>query len=271
MASPGQSQWEAEQERSENYLYELDQQRQQYVREGQFYKAQECLTKMRDFNLKQGKKVERAARAFNAQEKQDVTEKQRLELLTFTKLWEEKLEEYERQAREIIVHVKNRQNSEYKEQEDIIKIQLMNKRPRFCKEVLQLRAELERMVRQKKYLEAEDIKRRLKPLEQEEVKRFDEQLSVTFAKKTQLLKQQYRNEINALKQRIKLGREELLGQRKADFERLLQRHANVTKELDQRTRLHVARTRDFVQRQMQALINAPTKTLMDFQPVAPDL
>eukprot|EP01062_Namystynia_karyoxenos_P033582 TRINITY_DN24716_c0_g1_i1.p1 TRINITY_DN24716_c0_g1~~TRINITY_DN24716_c0_g1_i1.p1 ORF type:complete len:323 (+),score=152.39 TRINITY_DN24716_c0_g1_i1:72-971(+) len=257
--------WDAGQDAGAEYLAQLDQQRQQFEREGQFYKAHECLTRMRDYNLKQGKKAERAARAVNASEKQDVTEKQRLELLTFTKLWEERLEEYERQAREIIVHVKNRQNSEYKEQEDAIKIQLMNKRPRFCKQVLQLRAELERMVRQKKYLEAEDIKRRLKPLEHEEVKRFDEQLSVTFAKKTQLLKQQYRNEINALKQRMKLGREELLAQRKADFERLLQRHANVTKELDQKTRLHVARTRDFVQRQMQALVNAPTKTVMDLQ------
>ncbi|KAJ9470160.1 hypothetical protein DIPPA_32756 [Diplonema papillatum] len=256
---------EQEQARMQDMLIELDEQRQQCEREGKFFQAQECLNRMRDLNLKQGKKVERMARSVNAQEKQDVTERQRLELLTFTKLWEEKLEEYERQAKEIVAHVKNRQNSEYKEQEDIVKIQLMNKRPRFSKQVLQMREELERMVRQKKYLDAEAIKRNLKPLEEEEVKRFDEQLSVTFAKKTQLLKQQYRNEINALKQRIKLGREELLGQRKTDFERLLQRHANVSKELDLKTRLHVSRTRDYVQRQMQALVNAPTKTLMDFQ------
>ena len=254
-----------EQEHIREVLLELDAQRQQCEREGRFYEAQECLNKMRDINMQQGKKVERAARSVNAQEKQDITERQRLELLTFTKLWEEKLEEYERQAKAIITHVKNRQNSEYKEQEDIIKIQLMNKRPRFSKQVLKMREELERMVRQKKYLDAENIKRNLKPLEDEEIKRFDEQLSLSFAKKTQLLKQQYRNEINALKQRIKLGREELLSQRKADFERLLQRHANVSKELDQKTRLHVSRTRDYVQRQMQALINAPTKTLMDFQ------
>eukprot|EP01060_Flectonema_neradi_P017940 TRINITY_DN24770_c0_g1_i1.p1 TRINITY_DN24770_c0_g1~~TRINITY_DN24770_c0_g1_i1.p1 ORF type:complete len:281 (+),score=63.13 TRINITY_DN24770_c0_g1_i1:37-843(+) len=256
---------EMEQARVHELLLDLDEQRQQCEREGKFFMAQECLNKMRDMNLKQGKKVEKLALSVNAQEKQEITERQRLELLTFTKLWEEKLDEYERQAKEIITHVKNRQNSEYKEQEDIVKIQLMNKRPRFSKTVLQLREELERMVRQKKYLDAEGIKRKLKPLEEEEVKRFDEQLSVSFSKKTQLLKQQYRSEISALKQRIKLGREELLGQRKADFERLLQRHANITKELDQKTRLHVSRTRDYVQRQMQALINAPTKTLMDFQ------
>eukprot|EP01063_Lacrimia_lanifica_P015211 TRINITY_DN22024_c0_g1_i1.p1 TRINITY_DN22024_c0_g1~~TRINITY_DN22024_c0_g1_i1.p1 ORF type:complete len:268 (+),score=154.94 TRINITY_DN22024_c0_g1_i1:90-893(+) len=261
----GDMESEMEREKLHETLLQLDEQRQQCEREGKFYQAQECLNKMRDMNLKQGKKIERIARSANAQEKQDITERQRLELLTFTKLWEEKLEEYERQAKEVIAHVKNRQNSEYKEQEDIVKIQLMNKRPRFSKNVLQMREELERMVRQKKYLEAESIKRNLKPLEDEEVKRFDEQLSITFSKKTQLLKQQYRNEINALKQRIKLGREELLAQRKADFERLLQRHANVSKELDQKTRLHISRTRDYVQRQMQALVNAPTKTLMDFQ------
>eukprot|EP01059_Diplonema_ambulator_P003282 TRINITY_DN12968_c0_g1_i1.p1 TRINITY_DN12968_c0_g1~~TRINITY_DN12968_c0_g1_i1.p1 ORF type:complete len:267 (+),score=85.87 TRINITY_DN12968_c0_g1_i1:117-917(+) len=256
---------EAEQAKVHEQLVELDIQRQQCEREGRFRDAQECLNRMRDINLRQGKKVERQARSVNAQDKQDITERQRLEMLTFTKMWEEKLEEYERQAKEIITHVKNRQNSEYKEQEDIIKIQLMNKRPRFSKQVLQMREELERMVRQKEYLNAENIKRNLQPIEEEEVKRFDEQLSNTFAKKTELLKKQYRNEINALKQRIKLGREELLAHRKQDFERLLQRHANVSKELDQKTRLHISRTREYVQKQMQAMINAPTKTLLDFQ------
>eukprot|EP01064_Diplonema_japonicum_P005247 TRINITY_DN1353_c0_g1_i1.p1 TRINITY_DN1353_c0_g1~~TRINITY_DN1353_c0_g1_i1.p1 ORF type:complete len:286 (+),score=91.08 TRINITY_DN1353_c0_g1_i1:60-860(+) len=256
---------EGEQVKIQEQLMELDNQRQQCEREGRFRDAQECLNRMRDINLRQGKKVEKMARSVNAQDKQDITERQRLEMLTFTKMWEEKLEEYERQAKEIITHVKNRQNSEYKEQEDIIKIQLMNKRPRFSKQVLQMREELERMVRQKEYLNAENIKRNLLPVEEEEVKRFDEQLSNTFAKKTELLKKQYRNEINALKQRIKLGREELLAHRKQDFERLLQRHANVSKELDQKTRLHISRTREYVQKQMQAMINAPTKTVIDFQ------
>eukprot|EP01006_Ploeotia_vitrea_P058305 TRINITY_DN69156_c0_g1_i1.p1 TRINITY_DN69156_c0_g1~~TRINITY_DN69156_c0_g1_i1.p1 ORF type:complete len:315 (-),score=51.88 TRINITY_DN69156_c0_g1_i1:115-1059(-) len=245
-------------------LQNLERRRQQCEMEGRFYEAQECVDQMREFSVKQGKRLAKASREANAQEKQYIQEKQRLELLTFTKLWEEKLDEYEQQAKEIVKFVKARQAKDRQEQEEGVRQQLMSKRPRFSKQVLHLRELLERLVSQRKYIEAEEIRKKLKPLELEEVKKFDESLGSTFNKKAKALQTKDRNELNALNQRIQSGRDELKAQRRADFERLLQHHQNVLNELAQRTRVHISKTQEYISKHISVLQQVPNKTTVDY-------
>jgi len=182
-------------------------------------------------------------------------------------MWEDKLYEYDQQAQHVLDDLKVRHVREYEEQESILKVHLMNKRPRFSAQVVQQRSLLERCIQQRRYLEAEDIKKKLAAMEKQEISSFDSQLSSTFEKRVVVLKQQFLNEIKAVEQKVKLGREELLAQRKTDFEKLVRRHANVLRELDQDTKLHIAKTRQYVHRQVKALIKDPVKSGLDLRGV----
>lgn len=254
-----------------DYLRQLDELRQECERTGQFVKAQECINKMRDVNLRHAKKLEQRSHQANVDTKARLKEEHKLELLTFSRMWEEKIAQYDQNADQLVAELKGRHTRDFHEQEGILKVQLMNKRPRFSKKVMDLRAFLERCVQQRNYLEAEEIKKKLEVQEQYEIALFDEQLAVTFEKRIAVLKTQYIGELSAVEQKIKLGREEILAQRQIDFERLLKRHANVFKELDNETKLHIAKARKYIHRQVKAMVHDPLKTGMDLRGVSTTL
>jgi hypothetical protein len=204
----------------------------------------------------------------NVVEKRQIADQHKLELLTFSKMWEEKLQEYEQRA-ELLVHdMKKHHNEEYKSQESMLKLRLMNKRPRFSKNVMDLRAFLQKLIGMRSYVEAEDVKRKLAQLEAAELNMFDDNLAVQFEKKAQSMKTQFVNEISAVMQKIETGREELLAQRRVDFERLVKRHANELRDRDAETKLHVAKTRQYIHQQVKAFVKDPLKTGMDLRGVS---
>jgi hypothetical protein len=258
----------AEDEEIRNYLLELDALRQQCERQGDFLKAQECVNKMREVNLRNAKRVELRSHQLNAVEKRQIAEQHKLELLTFSKMWEEKLHEYDQRASLLVHDMKKHHTEEYKSQEGMLKLQLMNKRPRFSKNIMDLRAFLQKLIALRNYIEAEDVKRKLAQLEEAELHMFDDNLAVQFEKKAQAMKGQFVNEINAVMQKIETGREELLAQRRIDFDRLVKRHANELRERDAETKLHVAKTRQYIHQQVKAFVKDPLKTGMDLRGIS---
>lgn len=250
-----------------DYLAQLDLLRQDSERKGDFLKAQQCVNRMREVNLRYAKRIEQTAHQANKDARERLAEEHKLEIATFTRMWEDKLTEYDLNAEKVISEMKAKHIEDYARQEGILKVQIMNRRPRFSKTVMDLRDALERMIQQRQYLEAEELKQKLAAQERFELESFDDGLAGVFEKRTQTLKVQYVNEMRAVEQKIKMGREELLSQRKIDFERLLKRHANVIKELDQETKLHISKTRQYVLRQVKALVHDPVKTGVDLRGV----
>ena len=258
----------AEDDEIRNYLLQLDALRQQCERQGDFLKAQECVNKMREVNLRNAKRVELRSYQLNAHEKKNIAEQHKLELLTFSKMWEEKLHEYDQRADLLVHDLKKHHTEEYKSQEGMLKLKLMNRRPRFSKNVMDLRAYLQKLIALRNYVEAEDVKRKLAQLEDAELNSFDDNLAVQFEKKAQSMKGQFVNELNAVLQKIETGREELLAQRRIDFERLVKRHANELRERDAETKLHVAKTKQYIHQQVKAFVRDPLKTGMDLRGVS---
>lgn len=258
-------------EQVHDYLLQLDDLRQQCERAGDFVRAQQCVNRMRDVNLRHAKRIESMSRQANTNAKTRLADEHRMELITFSRMWEDKLADYDDHARMVLDEVKMKHADDYRQQEGILKVQLMNRRPRFSKSIIDLRSAMERAVQQRKYLEAEEIKKKLVVMEQYEIDTFDSALAQTFTKKTQTLKQQYVNEMSAVEQKVKMGRDELLAQRKIDFEKLLRRHANAIQELDQQTKVHVAKTRQYVHRQIKALVQDPVKTGLELRGVAKEV
>ena len=249
----------------QQYLNELDTLRQECEQRGNFLAAQDCLNRMREVNLRQAKRLEALSRLANADTRNAMTEDHTYELLTFNRMWEEKFAEFQSKADEVITNLKASHMTDYANQEGQLRMKLMNKRPRFSKTVVELRAYLEKMVQQRKYLAAEESKRKLVVLEKEELAEFDRHLTSTFDHKCQGLKRQYINELRVVEKKIKSGRDELETQKKADLNRLLKRHQNSIKELDNDTQLHVAKTKKYLERQVTAIATDPVKTGADFK------
>lgn len=223
---------------------------------------------MRDVNLRHARRIEALSHQANVDAQTRLAEEHRHELLTFSRMWEEKLAEYDRHANSVLGEVKLRHVQDYTQQEGMLKVQLMNKRPHFSRKVIDLRDQLEKAIALRNYLDAEEVKKKLAALEEYELALFDDSLATTFEKRTQVLKGAYGNELHAVEHKIKIGREELLTQRRIDFERLVARHANVLREVDQETKLHIAKTRQYVVRQVKAMVHDPVKTGMDLRGVA---
>ena len=249
----------------EEYLHQLDALRRECEQIGNFLGAQECLNRMREVNLRQAKRLEALSRLANADARNAMSEDHTYELLTFNRMWDEKFAEFEGKAGEVISNLKASHMNDYANQEGQLRMQLMNKRPRFSKTVVELRAYLDKMVQQRKYLAAEEAKRKLAQLEKDELADFDKHLTSTFDHKCQGLKRQYINELRVVEKKIKSGRDELESQKKADLQRLLKRHQNAIKELDNDTQLHVAKTKKYLERQVTAIATDPVKMGADFR------
>lgn len=250
-----------------NYLVELDTLRVECERRGDFARAQECVNRMREVNFRQARRLEALSRVANADARAALADSQQLELLTFTRVWEEKLAEFDQKASAAVMALKETHMSDYANQEGMLRLQLLNRRPRFSRTVVDLRAQLEKYVQLRRYLEAEELKRRLAEAEASELALFDAELSATFERRAQGLKKQYINELRAVEQKIRMGRDELECQQKADFERLVKSHANAVKELDSDTKLQIAKTRRVLERQVTVLANDPVKTSVDFRAI----
>eukprot|EP01079_Euglenida_sp_SAG-EU17-18_P004858 gene4858-5008_t len=225
---------------------------------------------MKAHNYKQARKLQSTSQRDFNEEKNQLVERQRLELLTFRKMWEDRMDEYERQARELILHTKRRQNDEFRQEEANCRQELLQRRPHDSRAVIAMREMLDKLVRQRKYLEAEELKHKLEAAQHDDIgapaplssgpphgtqPSYGAPFYVLRRLYYTLLTDKfdecplgppaypvYSNEIQAIKQRLKLGNDELLAQRKSDFERLVQHHTNEAQMYNQKARLGISKT-----------------------------
>jgi hypothetical protein len=249
----------------QNYLTQVEALRQECERRGDFRKAQECVDRMREVNRRYARRVEAVSKRTNVAERAQLAEEHQAELLTFARVWDDKMSDYEGQAQRVLDELLARHSADYASQEGLLKIHLMNRRPHFSRKVQELRDRLERCVARRAYLEAEDLKRVLAEHEQREIAAFDASLAEEFQNRTATMKTQYVNEVRAVKQRVENAREELRQQRKQEFEKVIRRHANAMRDLEGATRLHISKTRHYVEKQMVALEQDPVKTALELR------
>lgn len=153
-----------------------------------------------------------------------------LEFQQFNMIWDKKMAEYETHAGELVEAMKERHGSELREFQGS---QLQRQpRPKFSRELLNLRRIQEHLARQKDYTEAHKIKLKCDALEAWELEKFQNNKQQDMFAREAKFKTQKQNELAALQQRIATGRDEQKKQRQLDLERLLQRYQNVKAELE---------------------------------------
>jgi hypothetical protein len=245
-------------------IEDLEEKRRNLEEEGFYLEAQQVMNKIKEVNLVEGQKFEILFKYIQHQALQEVLYRHRVEMLVFDEIWSEKVTEYERQAKEIILSSIERQKWERNETEQHIRSQLYQLKPKFSKQVLNMKSQLQRLVKQKMYEEADSLRRNLKPLELKEIAQFEQLQENKVQVKMNFVKNRHSQELEALKQRILKGKTELLHQKNQDQKRLEQSHANIMQEFTAKQKRVLTKTKQFIGKQSAVLLTSPRKSAVDF-------
>ena len=126
-------------------------------------------------------------------------------------------------------------------------------RPKFSRELLNLRNIQEHLAKAKDYTEAHKMKLKADALEAWEIEKWRNQKQQEMFQQEAKFKHSKQQELIALQKRIQTGREEQKKRRQLDLERLLQRYQNVKSELEAQQNLE--RMRAAKQLQSGAFMN----------------
>lgn len=102
---------------------------------------------------------------------------------------------------------------------------------KFSKDLLELRDKEAKLVRMKRYEEAEKVKMKADLLEEFERNKLEAEMQAVIQKKEAKLRHQQQLALAALLKRIQRDRNEQLKHRQQDSQRLIQRNKNILNDL----------------------------------------
>merc|ERR1719487_222196 len=179
---------------------------------------QEALVK-REF--KQGQRLER----------RDLQDGHLEELRAFNEFWDLKAKDFEEHVAGLQVTLKERHEKEFETTAAELRETLEPRAPRWSKELLALRRTQEILSKGKQYSEASKAKAQGDLVEQEEFNKWLQAREEKLAVRKQRLLAVQKREREGLDKRIGTCREELRVSRRAELERVLQRHSNAVLSL----------------------------------------
>ena len=214
------------------FVRALDHHRKECEREGKYIEADIASKRLAELKKHEQKKRLEELRERQIAQRLGVEEAHMLELQQFNSTWDRKMSEYEERANELLEAMRHRHMLDLKETRQRVLDHAAMYKPKFSKELLELRRMEKSVARLGQYAEAHQVKVRADALENSEIQRLDAEMrqSASNAEFNMLQKQEC--ELAALRQRIQNGAEEQRKARQTDLERLLQRYQNVKTELD---------------------------------------
>jgi len=229
-----------------DFLVILEEHRKNCEAQGKYVEAEIAKNRLEELRQHEFSRRKEALRSRQIAERLGVEEAHMLEFQQFNAAWDKKFEDYEAKAAELEERMQERHSGEVMEFQSRIAEMMHNARPKFSKELLNVRRIQETLARQKEYAEAHKTKMKADLMETEELERFREtQSSKNFARERQYLAKQTQ-ELSALRKRIQTGRDELKKQRQMELERLLQRYQNVKNELESQQNIERLRAEKYL-------------------------
>ncbi len=147
--------------------------------------------------------------------------------------------EYESEAEKIISAMKKRHEEEFLGYQKALLQQ--QTRPKYSRNVLDLRSKQERLAKARHYSEAHKLKLKADALEAVELEKFHKKRQDEMLAKEQQFKRNKVTEMQALLKRIESGRLDQKKQHKMDLDKLLRRCANIRKTLEGQQSLEMMR------------------------------
>ncbi|GMH65490.1 hypothetical protein TrVE_jg3587 [Triparma verrucosa] len=234
-----------------DFLQILEEHRKNCERQGKYVEAEIAKNRLEELKLHEENRRKEAMRSRQIAERLGVEEAHMLEFQQFNMVWDKKMEAYEVHAETLVEAMKVRHTKDLKEfQRKLLQKQA---RPKFSRELLNLRNIQEHLAKAKDYTEAHKMKLKADALEAWEIEKWRNQKQQEMFQQEAKFKHSKQQELIALQKRIQTGREEQKKRRQLDLERLLQRYQNVKSELEAQQNLE--RMRAAKQLQSGAFMN----------------
>ncbi|KAJ1457369.1 hypothetical protein M885DRAFT_515453 [Pelagophyceae sp. CCMP2097] len=222
-----------------DFLQILEEHRKNCERQGKYVEAEIASNRLEELKLHEENRRKEAMRSRQIAERLGVEESHMLEFQQFNGVWDRKMQDYEQHAFQLVEAMKERHAAELRDfQAALLQRQA---RPKFSRELLNLRRIQEHLARQKDYAEAHKIKLKCDALEAWELEKWSSAKQHEMFQREAQFKHQKSQELSALTKRVHTGREEQKKQRQMDLERLLQRYQNVKAELEAQQNLERGR------------------------------
>lgn len=227
----------------QDFLHILEEHRRNCERQGKYVEAEIAKNRLEELKLHEENRRKEAMRSRQIAERLGVEEAHMLEFQQFNSVWDRKMDEYDANAAELILAMKERHAGELRDfQQRLIAKQPA---PKYSKELLNLRKIQDVLAKQKNYAEAAKIKQKGDELMAWEQEKWEAQQQAEMYQKEMRFKHKLKSELLALKKRIASGKAEQKRQRQTDLERLLRRYQNVKMELEQQQNLERIRAEKF--------------------------
>lgn len=224
----------------QDFLQILEEHRKNCEQQGKYVEAEIAKNRLDELKIHEENRRKEAMRSRQIAERLGVEEAHMLEFQQFNTIWDKKMSDYEKHIEELVVNMRERHKTELLDfQQKILDKQA---KPKFSKELLNLRRIQDHLAKQKDYAEAHKMKLKADSLESWEMEKWRNLKQQEMFQKEAKFKQRQKHELVALQKRIQSGREEQKKQRQMDLERLLQRYQNVKAELQQQQNLERIRT-----------------------------
>lgn len=151
------------------------------------------------------------------------------------------MSDYEATAYLSLEKLKEKHMLEFQQFQDKIRKEL-RARMKFSKDLLELRDKEAKLVRMKRYEEAEKVKMKADLLEEFERNKLEAEMQAVVQKKEAKLRHQQQLALAALLKRIQRDRNEQLKHRQQDSQRLIQRNKNILNDLLNKQNAETKRT-----------------------------
>lgn len=231
----------------QDFLQILEEHRKNCEKQGKYVEAEIAKNRLEELKLHEENRRKEAMRSRQIAERLGVEEAHMLEFQQFNIVWDKKMNEYEQHVEEMVEAMRERHQGELRE----FQRKLLGKqhKPKWSRELLNLRKIQEHLAKQKDYTEAHKMKLKSDALEAWELEKWRNLKQQEMFQREAKFKHRQQQELLALQKRIQTGREEQKKQRQMDLERLLQRYQNVKSELEAQQNLERIRADRFAAQQ----------------------
>jgi hypothetical protein len=214
----------------QDFLEILEEHRRNCEKQGKYVEAEIAKNRLDELKLHEENRRKEAMRSRQIAERLGVEEAHMLEFQQFNMVWDKKMADFEVNAEDMVAAMREKHANELREYQR--KLLQLESKPKFSRELLDLRRVQEHLAKARDYTEAHKMKLKTDALEAHELERWRNKRQEELYSKEQKFKGSKTNEMKALLMRVKSGRMEQKRQRQIDLERLLQRYVNVRKELE---------------------------------------
>lgn len=239
-----------------DFLVLLEDYRAKCESEGKYAEARKWRIKYEELLRKETIRQKNNIRIAQEQELQSIENAQKAQFLEFSQAWDNYMSDYEATAYLSLEKLKEKHLLEFQQfQENITKE--LRKKMKFSKDLIELRDKEAKLVKMKRYEEAEKIKMKADLLEQFERNKMESEMQAIIEKKEAKLKHKQQLALAALLKRIQRDRNEQLKHRQIDSQRLIQRNKNILNDLINKQNQETKRTLEMLKKTLSNVRKEP--------------